>query len=53
MISQGVEISIAGGVGGMVHAYLLVGFFKSFILIFYIMYSLLRYKNLHTALAIV
>ena len=45
--SHGVEIAIAGGVRKMVHAQLLAGFF----FFFYIMYSLLRYKNSHAALA--
>ena len=47
MISHGVEISIAGGVVEMVRAILVTSFF------FYIMYSLLRYKNSHAALAMV
>ena len=48
MKSHGVEISITGGVRKMVHSPTLRRFFFSF---FYIMYSLLMYKNLHAALA--
>jgi len=52
MISRGVEISIAGGGEEMVRTYLLVAFFLSFFFLFlFIMYSLLRYKNSHAALA--
>ena len=49
MISHGVEISIAGGVGEMVRNQLLGAFFIFFI--FYILYSLVRYKNSHAVLA--
>ena len=52
MISRGVEISIAGGGEEMVRAYLLVSSFFFFLFFFFqIMYSLLRYKNSHAALA--
>ena len=62
MICRGIEISITGGGGEMVRAYLCVGFFLFFFtffffftfsffffFFFYIMYSLLRYKNSHAS----
>ena len=52
MISHGVEIAIAGGVGKMVRAHPLGPFLFFFFFFFYILYSLLRYKNSHVALAI-
>jgi len=48
-IARGVEISIAGGGGEMVRVLSLGQFCFSFI--FYIMYSLLRYKNSDAGLA--
>jgi len=48
MISRGVEISIALGGGEMVCG-LSLGRFFFFLFFFVIMYSLLRYKNLHAS----
>ena len=57
MISRGVEISIAGGGGEMVRAYLLVAFFL-FSFLFFIFYFLviksllcLKVQKTHAALA--
>jgi len=38
MISRGIEISIAGGGGEMVHAYLCVGFFFLFFSFFFFLF---------------
>jgi len=57
MISHGVQISIARGVGEKVRgSNYRTSFFFLFLFLFlfffiYIMYSLLRYKNSHAALA--
>ena len=51
--SHGVEISIAGGVVEMVRDLTPKQFFSFIFFFFYIIYSLLRYKNSHAVLAMV
>ena len=40
MISHGVEISITGGVGGMVRGYILVAFFFFFFFCYHVLFVL-------------